>query len=89
MAEDIIQLDKYRKVMDTRQIKMRMGEGGSLLRQDYGGQGKGGMGEKTNRSPLRGSKTGRLYEAGNRAPLRGSEQTGRRYAARNESVLNG
>jgi len=28
MAEDIIQLDKYRKVMDTRQIKLRMGEGG-------------------------------------------------------------
>jgi hypothetical protein len=35
MAEDIIQLDKYRKVMDTRQIKLRMGEWESARRGEF------------------------------------------------------
>jgi len=52
MAEDIIQLDKYRKVMDTRQIKLRMREGGNGRKNKQVTATRLG----TNRSPLRGSE---------------------------------
>jgi hypothetical protein len=37
IVENMVQLDKYRKVMDTRQIKMRMGgkENINHLRPEY------------------------------------------------------
>jgi len=35
MAGFIIRYDKVRKVMDTRQINLRMGEGGNRRKNDY------------------------------------------------------